>query len=173
MRTWRDSAAEAGRAALPLAAAAASDGMDAEREEESTRCASTSRKATSTGRSCAAFAPPASMTALPFEAAISRTCESERGVALGSDGATQIRGGGKTRLGGVVSERAYQEALRICRCARRGGKQAIQQLAKLGALQLLQSRRRRGAHRRCGDLCMSVSGQRGPALPAGTSKRTF
>ena len=81
--------------------------------------------------------------------------------------------GEKECLGGVVSERAYQEALRIRRCARRGGKQAIQQLAKLGALQLLQSRRWRGARRRCGDLRTLVSGQRGRAQPAGTSKRTF
>ena len=51
-RTWTAAAPlGAAREALPFAAAATSDGIDAQRDAGSTRCASTSRKPTSTGRS--------------------------------------------------------------------------------------------------------------------------
>lgn len=151
MRTWRDSAAEAGRAALPLGAAAASDGIDAERDEESTRCASTSRKATSTGRSCAAFAPPASMTALPFEAAMSRTCESERDVALGSDGAAQTVDGEK-RASAESSPSA--RIRRLCASAAALGEAASKPSSSLPSSELAS--------------CCRVADGEGPAAAAAT-----
>ena len=146
-RTWSDAAPPGAVQELPFAAAATSDGIDTQRDAGSMRCASWSRKPTSTGRSCAAFAPLDSTAALPFSAARLRTCASMRGVTQGSP---PVRPGGrtKTHLGRVVSERANEQALCIQPRARRGGKQAFQKRTGLGGLQQLQSCRGRRARSR-------------------------